>query len=66
MRDWQRNQLLNFSHDNYKFINQTPRQAREAFGKDHQIDDAFDQDTVVGYGCAVIAIAALLITVLPL
>lgn len=58
-RDWQRNQVVNFSHHNWQHLNATPRTAREAFGEELQIqtDEKNIGDTIVGVFCCLVILA---------
>lgn len=65
LRDWQRKQLENFSHNNWQHLRPAPRTAREAFGEDIEIKtEAHFGDKVVGYGCIIIFIVFIFLAAL--
>lgn len=66
LRDWQRNQLENFSHNNWQHLRPTPRTAREVFGKDIEFPQSKTHhgDKIVGYACALIFLVYLILGVI--
>lgn len=66
LRDWQRKQLENFSHNNWQHLRPAPRTAREAFGENIEFNkpEAHFGDKVVGYGSIIIFIVCIFLAAL--
>lgn len=66
LRDWQRKQLENFSHNNWQHLRPAPRTAREAFGESIEFPQTktHSGDKLVGYACALILVVYFVIVAL--